>query len=105
MLLLSRYALQHAVFMISSAERPYRGAEKPTRRRVSADGLWQRFILELDKEQEEANERREKEADQRWAARPQAICKIAQPMDLSIVPEHNFCVLRGLRPVRPHNQT
>ena len=22
--------------------------------------------------------------------------KIAQPMDLSIVPEHSFCVLRGL---------
>ena len=25
-----------------------------------------------------------------------AICKIAQPMDLSIVPEHKTCVLRGL---------
>ena len=24
------------------------------------------------------------------------ICKIAQPMDLSIVPEHKTCVLRGL---------
>ena len=28
--------------------------------------------------------------------RPKAICKIAQPQDLSCVPEHNFCVLRGL---------
>ena len=43
MLLLSRYALQHAVFMISSAARPCRDAEKPTRGRVSADSLQQRF--------------------------------------------------------------
>lgn len=40
MLLLSRYALQRAVFYAFGVQRPHRGAEKPTRGRVSADGYF-----------------------------------------------------------------